>query len=104
MSTTMTQEATAQDLHLQNEAKFASLLQIAVPVSVQLGRCKMSLQEVLNLSPGDRVSLDHLADEPVELLANGHPVAQGEVVVIGGNFGIRITKIQSPATRLRSVG
>jgi flagellar motor switch protein FliN len=99
-----TQEAPVQEAHFQNEAKFASLLQISVPVSVQLGRCKMSLQEVLNLSPGDRVSLDRLADEPVELLANGHPVAQGEVVVIGGNFGIRITKIQSAAHRLQTLG
>jgi flagellar motor switch protein FliN/FliY len=100
--TVTTHEAQAPDL--QNEARFASLLQIAVPVSVQLGRCRMSLQEVLNLAPGDRVSLDRLADEPVELLANGHPVAQGEVVVIGGNFGIRITKIQSAVQRLRSLG
>jgi flagellar motor switch protein FliN/FliY len=69
------------------------LLDIPVKLSVELGACQMSMQEVLQLAAGSVVQLDKPADAPVDLYVNQKLVARGEVVVIEDRFGIKITEI-----------
>lgn len=77
------------------------ILDIPLKVSVVLGRTKKPIKEVLNIGPGSVVELDSLADEPVEILVNGTLVAEGQVVVVNENFGVKITNIVSPAERIQ---
>lgn len=77
------------------------LLDIPLQITVELGRTKMSLQEVLQLGQGSVVELDKLAGEPLEILVNERPVARGEVVVVNEKFGVRITEILSPEERVK---
>jgi flagellar motor switch protein FliN/FliY len=78
------------------------ILDVPLDISVVLGRTKKSIKEILNLSTGSLIELDKLAEEPVEVLVNGKSVALGEVVVVGENFGVRITSIISNAEKLKS--
>lgn len=80
------------------------ILDVPLDISVVLGRTRKSIKEILNLSAGSLVELDKLAEEPVEVLVNGKSVALGEVVVVGENFGVRITSIISNAEKLKSFG
>ena len=72
---------------------FEILLDIPVKLSVELGACQMSMQEVMQLSAGSVVQLDKTADTPVDLYVNQKLVARGEVVVVEERFGIKITEI-----------
>jgi len=76
-------------------ADLEMLLDVPVEVSVELGRTRKLLREVMSLGPGSVVELDKTAGEPVEVFVNGYLVARGEVVVIDENFGIRICEIQA---------
>ncbi|MGP1907512.1 flagellar motor switch phosphatase FliY [Metabacillus sp. JX24] len=76
------------------------LLDIPLKVTVELGRTKRSVKEILELSAGSIIELDKLAGEPVDILINNKIVAQGEVVVIEENFGVRVTDILSQSERL----
>ncbi len=82
-----------------NESNINLILDVPLQVTVELGRTKKTIREVLDLSTGSIVELDKLAGEPVEIQINGHYLAKGEVVVIDENFGVRITEIASPAER-----
>jgi len=68
---------------------------IPVTVSVELGRCQVSLKDVFELSDGAIVELDRLVGEPLDLVVNGQVIAQGEVVAVDNNYGLRITAIKS---------
>jgi len=81
--------------------KLELLLDIPLKVTVELGRTRMTLKQVLEMVPGSIVELDKLTGEPVDILVNGKLVARGEVVVIDENFGVRITEIVSPKERLQ---
>ena len=72
------------------------LYDVTVELTVEVGRTRMTLGQALALGPGSVVTLDRLADNPVDLLVNGRPIARGEVVVIDENFGIRVTEIIAP--------
>lgn len=76
------------------------LYDIPLEVSVELGRVKMVVKDVIELGSGSIVEIDKAAGEPVDVMVNGRLVAHGEVVVIEDNFGVRITEILSPADRL----
>ena len=69
------------------------LTAVAVELTVEIGRTRMTLGEALALGPGSVVTLDRAADQPVDLLVNGQRIARGEVVVVDEEFGIRITEI-----------
>jgi flagellar motor switch protein FliN/FliY len=69
------------------------LTHVTVELTVEVGRTYMSLGETMSLGPGSVVTLDRLADKPVDLLVNGRPIARGEVVVIDEQFGLRITEV-----------
>lgn len=79
------------------------LMDVPLQVTVELGRTRLRIRNVLDLAPGSIVELDRLAGEPVDVLVNGKPIARGEVVVINEEFGVRITEVAHPATRLRGV-
>lgn len=76
------------------------LMDISLDVTVELGRSRQPIKDILSLSQGSVVELDKLAGEPVDVLVNQKPVAKGEVVVIDENFGVRITEILSPRERV----
>jgi flagellar motor switch protein FliN len=69
------------------------LTDVLVQLAVEVGQTRMTLGETLALGPGSVVTLDRLADQPVDLLVNGRPIARGEVVVIDEQFGLRITEV-----------
>lgn len=77
------------------------ILDIPVHLTVELGRTKIAIRNLLQLAQGSVVELDGLAGEPMDVLVNGCLIAQGEVVVVNDKFGIRLTDIISPAERLR---
>ncbi|MDQ0337273.1 flagellar motor switch protein FliN/FliY [Caldalkalibacillus uzonensis] len=79
------------------------LMDIPLQVTVELGRTKRSIKEILELSPGSILELDKLAGEPVDILINNKPIAKGEVVVIEENFGVRVTEILSQWDRLKKI-
>jgi flagellar motor switch protein FliN/FliY len=79
------------------------LLDVEIPVSVEVGRAQMSLEEVLKLVPGSVVALDKKAEEPVDLRVNGRLVARGEVVLVDDTYGLRITQIVDAAGRIESL-
>jgi flagellar motor switch protein FliN/FliY len=89
------QETEARNLNM--------LLDIPLQVTVELGRTKRSVQEILNLSSGSIIELDKLAGEPVDILVNNKLIAKGEVVVIDENFGVRVTDIISQSDRLNKL-
>lgn len=76
------------------------LLDVPLDLSVELGRSRMSIQDLLGLSPGSVIELDKIAGEPLDILVNDRLVARGEAVVVNDKFGIRITDIVSPAERI----
>jgi flagellar motor switch protein FliN/FliY len=80
------------------------LLDVSLQVSVELGRTRMTIAEVLALHAGSVIELDKIAGEPVDILVNGTRIARGEVVVVDDKFGVRVTEVVSPATRLASMG
>ncbi|WP_102692655.1 flagellar motor switch phosphatase FliY [Rummeliibacillus pycnus] len=88
----------------QSEARNLNmLLDIPLQVTVELGRTKRSVKEILELASGSIIELDKLAGEPVDILVNSRLIAKGEVVVIDENFGVRITDILSKADRLNNL-
>lgn len=79
------------------------LLDVEIPISVEVGRAQMSLDDVLRLVPGSVVSLDKKAEDPVDLRVNGKLVARGEVVLVDDSYGLRITQVVDAAGRLESL-
>lgn len=77
------------------------ILDIPVNLTVELGRTKLAIRNLLQLAQGSVVELDGLAGEPMDVLVNGCLIAQGEVVVVNDKFGIRLTDIISPSERIR---
>lgn len=79
------------------------LLDIKLELTVELGRCELPIKKILELTRDSIVELDKIAGEPVSLYANGKHIANGEVVVIEDNFGLRITSIIEPEKRLKGL-
>lgn len=79
------------------------VLDIPVTLSMELGRTRMSINELLQLNSGSVVELQRMADEPMDVLVNGTLVAHGEAVVIDDKFGIRLTDVVSPQERVKRI-
>lgn len=79
------------------------ILDIPVQLTVELGRTKIAIKNLLQLAQGSVVELDGLAGEPMDVLVNGCLIAQGEVVVVNDKFGIRLTDIITPSERIRKL-
>jgi len=88
----------------KTENKIDMLLEVELDVTIELGRKKMSIQEVLQLGKGSVIELTKLAGEPVDLYVNQKQLAKGEVVVVDENFAIRITNLVDQSERLKSLG
>lgn len=101
VSTQDTASATETDKLVVNFSEDLNLiLDIPVNMTVELGRTKMTIKDLLSLSQGSIVSLDGLVGEPLDILINGYLIAQGEVVVISDKFAVRITDIITPSERM----
>ncbi|HWP31602.1 MAG TPA: flagellar motor switch protein FliN [Fimbriimonadales bacterium] len=84
----------------QKERDFEILMDIPLDINVELGRVKLTVQKIIELTPGNIIELEKTAGEPVDVYVNGRLVAKGEVVVVEENFGVRITEILSPHDRI----
>lgn len=81
--------------------KMDLILDIPVSVTVEIGRTKMTIRNLLQLNQGGIVALDRLVGDPLDVLVNGTLVAHGEVVVVNDKFGVRLTDIVSKAERIK---
>ena len=79
------------------------IMDVFMEMTVELGRTKKSIKEILGMGEGTIIELDKLAGEPVDILVNHKPIAKGEVVVIDENFGVRVTEILSPMERVSDI-
>ena len=77
------------------------IMDIPVKLTVELGRSRMTIKELLRLTQGSVVAQEGLAGEPLDILINGYLIAQGEVVVVADKYGVRITDIITPSERMR---
>lgn len=89
--------ATDEDINLD------VILDIPVTLSMEIGRTKIPIRNLLQLNQGSVVELDRLAGEPLDVLVNGTLIAHGEVVVVNEKFGIRLTDVISPSERIRKL-
>jgi flagellar motor switch protein FliN/FliY len=88
-------EELQQALASGGEVPLGLLLDLTLPVSIELGRTSMTVQDVLRLGRGSVIQLDRLAGEPIDIFVGDRRFAEGEVVVLGEHFGVRITRILS---------
>ena len=86
------------------EVNLNLILDVAVTLSLEVGRARMSVRDLLQLAPGAIVELDRLATEPLDVLVNGVRIARGELVVVDEKFGIRLTDVVSATERMEQVG
>lgn len=94
------ENAPGQQPPAPSQRRLELLLDVPLSLSVELGRARMSIQDLLGLGPGSVVELDKIAGEPLDILVNDRLVARGEAVVVNDKFGVRITDIVSPAERI----
>ena len=87
----------------EQSSTFAVLQAVELPVSVSFGRVQIPLKEVLKLTAGSIIELNRTVEEPVEVIVNNCVVARGEVVVVEGNYGVRIQQIMSRQERLEKL-
>jgi len=80
------------------------ILDIQVPVTIELGHTVLPIEDLLALRPGSILELDKLASEPIDLLIRDHVIAHGEIIVIDDTLGLRITHILDPADRVKPLG
>jgi flagellar motor switch protein FliN/FliY len=85
----------------RGEINLDSILDVPVTISMEIGRTRIAIRNLLQLNQGSVVELDRLAGEPMDVLVNGTLIAQGEVVVVNEKFGLRLTDIISPADRIK---
>lgn len=86
------------------EVPMSMLMDLTLPVAIELGRTTMSVQEILQLGRGSVVQLERLAGEPIDIYVGDRRFAEGEVVVLGENFGVRVTRIVSRTSGAELVG
>jgi flagellar motor switch protein FliN len=91
-----------QDVKLSGEEmnNISLIMDVKLPVRVRIGKKKMLLKDVLNMDIGSVIELNQLANDPLDILVDNHVIAQGEVVIVDGNFGVQITTIGSKRERL----
>lgn len=85
------------------EVPLSVLMDLALPVSIELGRTTMTVQDVLRLGRGSVIQLERLAGEPIDIFVGDRRFAEGEVVVLGEHFGVRITRILSKKAPVEAV-
>jgi flagellar motor switch protein FliN/FliY len=98
-----TEEKPPKEMQVVEDFDLNLLLDIPLEITVELGRTRIQIQELLSLEPGSTVSLSKLEGEPVDILANDKLIARGEVVLQNKKYGIRITEITSRMKRIKSL-
>jgi flagellar motor switch protein FliN/FliY len=96
-------DAMEETANAANEGSLALLYDIELDATLQFGSREMPLRDVLELGPGDVVELNRHISEPVDLVVGDRIIARGEVVVVSGNFALRITEVATPQMRLESI-
>lgn len=96
-------DAAADDTDIGQDVNMGVILDIPVTVSMEIGRTRLPIRNLLQLNQGSVVELDRLAGEPMDVLVNGTLIAHGEVVVVNEKFGIRLTDVISPAERVKKL-
>jgi flagellar motor switch protein FliN/FliY len=86
-----------------DELNLDVILDVPVDISMEIGRTKISIRNLLKLNQGSVIELDRLAGEPMDVLVNGTLIAHGEVVVVNDKFGIRLTDVISPVERIKKL-
>ncbi|MCP4320933.1 MAG: flagellar motor switch protein FliN [Alteromonadales bacterium] len=94
---------TAAPLSAEEHARLDSILDIPVTISMEVGRSKINIRNLLQLNQGSVVELDRIAGEPLDVLVNGTLIAHGEVVVVNDKFGIRLTDVISQTERIKKL-
>lgn len=84
----------------QPQRRFELLLDVPLDITVELGRTRMTIQDLLALAPGSVIELDKIAGEPLDIVINGRLIARGEAVVVNDKFGVRIMDIVSRSERI----
>jgi flagellar motor switch protein FliN/FliY len=90
-----------QSLEADAEQNLDVILDIPVTLSMEVGRTRINIRDLLQLSQGSVVELDRLAGAPMDVMVNGTLIAQGEVVVVNDKFGIRLTDVVSASERVK---
>jgi flagellar motor switch protein FliN/FliY len=93
----------SKDLNEEESRKLETILDIPVNISMEVGRSKISIRNLLQLNQGSVVELDRVAGEPLDVLVNGTLIAHGEVVVVNDKFGIRLTDVISQIERIKKL-
>jgi flagellar motor switch protein FliN/FliY len=88
---------------LQTDFNLDVILDVAVTLSMEVGRARIPIRNLLQLNQGSVVELERAAGEPLDIYANGTLIAHGEVVVVNEKFGVRLTDVVSPAERIRKL-
>jgi flagellar motor switch protein FliN/FliY len=101
-ATQLTEDATSSRL-ADSDLELDMILDIPVTISMEIGRTKINIRNLLQLSQGSVVELDRLAGEPMDVLVNNTLIAHGEVVVVNDKFGIRLTDVISAAERIKKL-
>ena len=96
-------EGSTPGASLGNEFNLDVILDVAVTLSMEVGRAKLPIRNLLQLNQGSVVELERAAGEPLDVYANGTLIAHGEVVVVNEKFGVRLTDVVSPAERIRKL-
>ena len=94
---------TSAPLSAEAHARLDSILDIPVTISMEVGRSKINIRNLLQLNQGSVVELDRIAGEPLDVLVNGTLIAHGEVVVVNDKFGIRLTDVISQTERIKKL-
>jgi flagellar motor switch protein FliN len=103
LSTDLFKELTQSDTGGADHTDIEFILDIPVQLTVELGRTKITIKDLLKLTQGSVIELNGLAGEPLDVLVNGCLIAHGEVVVVNDKFGIRLIDISNPAERLQRI-
>jgi flagellar motor switch protein FliN/FliY len=96
-------ESGSADISIEEKRKLDTILDIPVTISMEVGRSKINIRNLLQLNQGSVVELDRIACEPLDVLVNGTLIAHGEVVVVNDKFGIRLTDVISQMERIKKL-
>lgn len=96
-------ESNTADISNEEKRKLDTILDIPVTISMEVGRSKINIRNLLQLNQGSVVELDRVAGEPLDVLVNGTLIAHGEVVVVNDKFGIRLTDVISQMERIKKL-
>ena len=94
---------TKHEMSTEEKRKLDTILDIPVTISMEVGRSKINIRNLLQLNQGSVVELDRVAGEPLDVLVNGTLIAHGEVVVVNDKFGIRLTDVISQVERIKKL-